>query len=333
MSAVSRNQDDRASRPRRLLAPGTWSMLPKHVRECGALRELSTSAVKIYVALVLRTDWQRAGRVVASLEQLHADTGLCARMIRYALRRLERLQIITPVYKQGGKGLAGEYLIVTRNPATDCRLSVYERGQCDDMKPGNGVHKGGNNHVAKGATGCPPVRISKDSEQQNGDSAADDALRQELENAGVTEPSRSELLREVPGLTTGIIREVKARAAAAKNPAGMLIHLLREEGPDLVSRAAASRTADQRRLASREEERRREDQLKLECASKADQLADVPDVELSRLKLEVLADEEIALFHRNRWAHANPRENTGLLHEIYKRWVKESQASSPVAVQ
>ena len=162
-----------ASRHR--LPPGTWSMLPEHVVANGALRTMSVAQSRVFIAMVLRANWNEGGRVIVSQEQLSHDTGIQPRNIRKATKALNERDVVRTLHTGSGPGNCSEYLIVSGNPDAGISLSSDKSGS---PHPGKGGHRGFQRRtrgVSKADVGVPPkeVRMKKEERRRAAGAASD----------------------------------------------------------------------------------------------------------------------------------------------------------------
>lgn len=348
---MSQAQPD--NRRRSGLAPGTWSMLPKLVRDCGALKRMRGSQLRVYLALTLRADWNRAGCLIVSIGQLEQETGLCERSVILAVRYLIEARLVRCISRGGGASRANEYQIIggqdnghsateqnsaqpfrvpEENPESPCTLSAQQTLHTSNMKLCTPTSRPLQESNENSERACTPLRTEETSEQQEAHPVADEA-RQALEKAGVSEPVRSHLLQELPGLPAAVVQQLVGECRTAKNPAGVLVTRLRGDGAELIRKHQAAKAVELQRLASAAEQREAESQqCTLTDPKEILRRGGVPDSELPRLKQAVLTDPAIYLIHRTRWAKSNPHENWGLARAIAMQWEQEHSLAPSAAV-
>jgi len=296
------NHKEDKRRPR--LPPGTWSMLPKHVRDSGALASMTMAACRVYVAMVLRANWNAGGKVIMSQEELANDTGLSTRRIRDAIKRLRGLGLLRRLHKGWGKGNANEYQIIDSNPDA-CVPPTEDRTNTTD-RSGN-------------------VAACDDDETRRSDH---ETIRAELSRYGITEPKLSDLISGLTGLTPEIIQRLVERTTEARNPSGKLIALLETQGPKLIEETGArSRAQQQRRkdeLQKSEEAARQKQAREKEWGRIRSEISKLPDEKLARLKNKAI--EATPLPIRERLRKADPRKNQPLQAAIWK--VVEAEGST-----
>ncbi len=220
---------------------------------CGATRALQaapSSALRAYLAIAEHADRDfRAWPGTARLAEL---AGLNERTVRRAIEWLENARLLRRT-TGGGRGRATliELRCDFEKPGhPDARVSATQPGQFGPETRANGRRNPGNSGRKPGHSDAHPT--AEQSEQTEEGAAVRNLLAEDR-----IDPATADELAKRPGTTPQLVRAARAlvheRGVRVRNPAGLLVKLLREPTPELHERAAAER----RRNAERERDRLR----------------------------------------------------------------------------
>lgn len=340
-------------------SPYVRALVPRWMIEDGALRNLPGPSVLVLWALAGHADL--AGECWPSIARVCRCTGLEVRSVKRGIRTL-RVRGLVAVELGKGRGRTSRYRILLRKGDAPDTLSPTQKGDGSGQPRAQKGVAGGQEKVspvvgkgdAPDTQNCIGTKRELSSSAKRSYSASlgtggtvtakpaaaeagaeDSKTLEALAAEGIVGKAASELLVNVPGLTAGIVRgKAKATRGRAKNPPGLLLHVLGEDGPALVA-------AEKRRLATEAAERERLEAERLateaererqaaEVAQREHLLTSLPPCELTLLRVRTVARTKNELFRRTL---ARASLTSRILREaMHHQWQEQSEAQ-PVQVE
>jgi len=254
------------------------------------------------------------------LRRIGKDTGLSASSVADAVERLENVKLIKVQHvgrgiNPGGKTnryrLAKALETRTSKPrALDTRTRALETRT---SKP-----RALDTRTRALETRNEPFSENYTQQQQ--------VVAEELENCGVLEPKRTEILKCHPGLTVQVVKELYGRiGSSAKNPPAVLVKLIETESSKLLALSEKSKKAKQAQAAEAKKRRADDDALRgeQEAAKKreTEQVNAMNDAELER-RAEKVVNQQPA-FTQRRWRQ--DIKSKGFRQTVAENWVFRSR--------
>jgi len=227
-----------------------WYRIFKAVNENGLLAKLSGGAVKVLLVLAEHVnskirDGSGEWLTWPSCTRIAERTGLSERMIRYALRELEKHKLVTRLVEGGGSRTAKYQLLEPPRQPIAPRQSIAG-------VPGQPI-------AGTGATHCPQRRLKKKIDSSSSEAEASPVKPEALANhaaavadalieCGIGQPTRDRLAN-LDGLTPAIVQREARKAEARGLGTGALVRNLETAAEQAVRKRERQR---QRREAERQ---------------------------------------------------------------------------------
>lgn len=198
-----------------------------------------------------------------SAETVAGKTGMLPRNAKRAMRSLAEKGLLRVVEAGGGAGNAARRKVVIPKRKTVAQCAMVNETKNSGATAQKTValvsQKGGaaaQKTVAQCATRRTHKQTSNKPAEQQAAKAAEDAAAagvvvfseeetrkaealDALAKAGIGEPTRSRLIADVPGLTAAHVRYLRRQLPLGAK-AGLLVHRIRADGPELIARYGAA---------------------------------------------------------------------------------------------
>ncbi len=264
---------------------------------------MSPAAAKVFIVIAGHLD--RHWTAHLSNMTLKALTGMGKQGVLNGIAWLETAGVLA-VIRGGGRGHANTYTILI-NGLPRWTVSDGERVHAGGAKGSTPARETVHAGVRNGPRGWTPTERTENNRAATEAAAPPGAAagahaqdgqagaRVELAKANIDVQTIDRLLVELPGLNAAIVRTARGRVnGRAANPPGLLLHILRSDGPDLIRQAAdraKARASAQRRAAERNREREvTVDEAERERRERQSILADLAPDDLKRLVDRAIAE-------------------------------------------